>query len=442
MPRMLDAENNAKLPKFISALGNRSICNLELAPAVDRLQDLAQPPYVYARVSRQLWVEADTKDIALAHSDDVVGASVFVSFIMMLRLGRGGQRGHDLDGCFQNCFCKLVCRGLGWCDDGSLARFLLYLNTVTVGEDLLNNGSADEDASIRLIGGLVNRVAKKGKLESRLEAFDLATKVVPVDSYVKSPNEVLAAFFGSVCRLRQQDESGACPPRGFAEHSTHSQSVSRFAIRAERTSYLTKSLNGSSMAERAATSEMVVLSPPGRMSPSQRASCSGVLTSMKSHFVRAFGAFACAGAFLSASAAARRSCTCSLNAPCSASTPTVTSGSATVISQGQRFATGEQPQSIRQCSYRTAAAVLERPWVGWGRPAKKVRVARSPKAVDRGAVMLMTERGKAECVYIKFAGPLSIIPSDALPHQRFHTSTATATATDIVKRQTSASTTG
>lgn len=47
--------------------------------------------------------------------------------------------------------------------------------------------------------------------------------------------------------------------------------------------YLTKSLRGSNKLDRAATREIVVLSPPGMMSASQLSSCCCVRTSINSH---------------------------------------------------------------------------------------------------------------------------------------------------------------
>lgn len=82
--------------------------------------------------------------------------------------------------------------------------------------------------------------------------------------------------------------------------------------------HFTKSRKGSKRFDRAATSDIVVLSPPGMIKASQRDSSSCVRTSKKYHVVSSAGFFD-----FKMAAACRRSCRCSLKAPCSASTPTV-----------------------------------------------------------------------------------------------------------------------
>lgn len=79
--------------------------------------------------------------------------------------------------------------------------------------------------------------------------------------------------------------------------------------------YFTKSRNGSRRLERVATSDTVVLSPPGMIRPSHCASCSCVRTSIKAHFTVGTDA-GCVEAWCS-------STICSWNAPCRANTPTV-----------------------------------------------------------------------------------------------------------------------
>lgn len=78
---------------------------------------------------------------------------------------------------------------------------------------------------------------------------------------------------------------------------------------------LTKSRSGSRRLERVATSDTVVLSPPGMIRPSHWASCSGVRTSTNAHFTVGTDAN-CVEAWCS-------STTCSWNAPCNANTPIV-----------------------------------------------------------------------------------------------------------------------
>ena len=74
-----------------------------------------------------------------------------------------------------------------------------------MGENPLNNRSPDEDASVGLVGGLVDGVAKKGEVKICLETLCLSSKVVPVDSHIETTNEVLAALLGPIRRLSQQD---------------------------------------------------------------------------------------------------------------------------------------------------------------------------------------------------------------------------------------------
>ena len=87
--------------------------------------------------------------------------------------------------------------------------------------------------------------------------------------------------------------------------------------------YLTKRRRGSNSCDRSATRAIVVLSPPGMIKASQRASCSGVRTSSQLHSV--FSSF-------SALKALRSSCRCSLNAPCNARTPTLSRRPTSAIS--------------------------------------------------------------------------------------------------------------
>lgn len=83
---------------------------------------------------------------------------------------------------------------------------------------------------------------------------------------------------------------------------------------------MTKSLKGSRSPEAAATSEMVVLSPPGIIKASHRDSCRGVRTCMKSNELAIRPSFR---KFPMKSAAFRSRARCSIKAPCNARTPTV-----------------------------------------------------------------------------------------------------------------------
>lgn len=84
--------------------------------------------------------------------------------------------------------------------------------------------------------------------------------------------------------------------------------------------HLTKSRNGSSRFDRAATSDMVVLSPPGIIKPSHCSSSAGVRTSIKDHLASVATSSFVDWKFLTAS---RRRLRCSRKAPWRARTPTV-----------------------------------------------------------------------------------------------------------------------
>jgi len=85
---------------------------------------------------------------------------------------------------------------------------------------------------------------------------------------------------------------------------------------------LTNCLNGSSRPDRAATRDMVVLSPPGMIRASHLARSDGVRTSGK---VQSMGGGGCEGGFAGErrEAAERRRRMCSWKAPWRARTPTV-----------------------------------------------------------------------------------------------------------------------
>ncbi len=86
--------------------------------------------------------------------------------------------------------------------------------------------------------------------------------------------------------------------------------------------YLTNSRNGSSRPDRAATRDMVVLSPPGMIRASHLARSDGVRTSGK---IQSMGGGGCEGDFGGErrEAAERRRRMCSWKAPWRARTPTV-----------------------------------------------------------------------------------------------------------------------
>jgi hypothetical protein len=102
--------------------------------------------------------------------------------------------------------------------------------------DLFHDGRADKDA------GKWFPVLKEGKVKARLEAFNLTTKVVAVDAHGETTDEFLAALFGGVGFIREEDETSASSPnRPFL----NSVSVSTEISTLRRGSYLTKCLKGS-----------------------------------------------------------------------------------------------------------------------------------------------------------------------------------------------------
>lgn len=60
-----------------------AVRQLEGLPALGRLQDLLQPPYVYARVFCQFRVETTAKDITLTYCDDVFLPHMVVLLILL-----------------------------------------------------------------------------------------------------------------------------------------------------------------------------------------------------------------------------------------------------------------------------------------------------------------------------------------------------------------------
>lgn len=138
-------------------------------------------------------MEACAQDIALAHGDDVAR--------IVLDVGLGHDR-----------------LGLGLVDavgegrDDGDARGLLRR---VGGQDLFDDGGADKDA----VKGLGLGVGQEGQVEGRDEALNLAAKVVAVDADVEAANELLAALFGGVGLLGEEDEAGAGAPGRFLEDS-------------------------------------------------------------------------------------------------------------------------------------------------------------------------------------------------------------------------------
>lgn len=153
------------------------------------LHKLLQEPGVHARIRGQLRMEARAQNVALAHRDNVTRV-IFDIGLGDDRLGFGlvdavGQGGDDCD----------ARGGAGG------------------GQNLLDDGSADEDA----VKGLGGGVGQEGQVERRDEALNLAAKVVAVDADVEAANELLAALFGGVGLFGEEDEAGTGAPGWFLQ---------------------------------------------------------------------------------------------------------------------------------------------------------------------------------------------------------------------------------
>jgi len=175
-------------------------------------QNFLQPPHVYPRIVCQLRVETAAEHVALAHCDDVLLPSVVVLLVLLQRRVLGGQRRHDLDVPVDLLFRQLVRRCLARCNDRLVPRLLLGLHTLGVWQYLLDNGRADEDASVGLVGTLICGGAEEREVEICLEALLLTAEVVPVDSHVEAADKFLSAFLGSIGALGKQDQASACAP--------------------------------------------------------------------------------------------------------------------------------------------------------------------------------------------------------------------------------------
>lgn len=152
----------------------------------------------------------------------------------------------------------------------------------------------------------------------------MSTKVVPLYSDVETTDQVLATFLGPVRGLGQQDQSGACAPYWSpVDPRDDVNNVTLYKSIVCRTmTYLTYSRKGSRRPLREATSDIVVLSPPGMIKASQDQRSASVRTSMNLHFTSS--PLTCFSLRLTSCCDACRSKSrCSLKAPCKASTPTV-----------------------------------------------------------------------------------------------------------------------
>ena len=143
----------------------------------------------------------------------------------------------------------------------------------------------------------IRRGLQERQVNVGAEALNLPAKVVPVDSDIQAPDELLSAFLRAVRGLGQQDEAGAGAPYRLPKYSA-SVLACMYDFDSGFNLYLTNSRNGSSIPLLSATRLIVVLSPPGIMRASHFSSSAGVRTSMNVHDVAMSRDWRLAAAFL------------------------------------------------------------------------------------------------------------------------------------------------
>jgi hypothetical protein len=135
-----------------------------------------------ARILSELGMETHADNRALSNRNDIVFL-LLIEGRAALGLFLAGDRGKDLD---------------------------------IVIQDLLDYRSANENGGKELVHrlSLVDRLvlAEEGKVNGSLEALELAAKVVAGDGDVEAADELLAADFGAVGLLCEQDKAGAGTP--------------------------------------------------------------------------------------------------------------------------------------------------------------------------------------------------------------------------------------
>lgn len=101
-------------------------------------------------------------------------------------------------------------------------RFCVFYRSVLrtlvfhiVGQELINYWGANEHGWERGRLAIWPRAIQECQIHIRHEALPLPSEVIPVDSHIKSPDEVLAAFLGSARFLGEKYQPSAGPPRGF-----------------------------------------------------------------------------------------------------------------------------------------------------------------------------------------------------------------------------------
>lgn len=86
---------------------------------------------------------------------------------------------------------------------------------MAVGQQLLDDGRADEDRSEGVVG-VGGGGGEEGQGEQGLEGLGLASEVVAVHAHVEAADQFLAALLGAVGGLGEEDEAGAGAPGWFA----------------------------------------------------------------------------------------------------------------------------------------------------------------------------------------------------------------------------------
>lgn len=149
--------------------------------------NLLQPPRMNPCIIRQFRMKARSHNRTLANRNDISRITL-----------RNSKRKASL--------CSL--------DSVRKSRQDLNFRPVAVGEDLFHHGRADEDAG-ELLRVAAAFAREEGQVDGGSEALHLATKVVAVDADAETADEGLAALFGAVGFVAEEDEAGACSPDGF-----------------------------------------------------------------------------------------------------------------------------------------------------------------------------------------------------------------------------------
>lgn len=149
--------------------------------------NLLQPPRMNPRIIRQFGMKARPHDRALSNRNDISSITL-----------RNSKRKTSL------CSLHPVRKSSQDFD----------LRPVAMGEDLFHHGGTDEDAG-ELLRVAAAFAREEGQLDGGSEALHLAAKVVAVDADAETADEGLAALFGAVGFVAEEDEAGACSPDRF-----------------------------------------------------------------------------------------------------------------------------------------------------------------------------------------------------------------------------------